>query len=434
MDTIHDLIDKITREDGDRLAYILGTCSNLRNVANLDAKEIEKNFKIYQNSDILNIILSYVKLNKAINNYDVIESFNTCNELLKNLNRFAEQKTVWIVKSLISVTKNLIKYATKADEYIGKNSTLFITKMTTTTTTTTATQLGEFEQEKCTIKAARTIHNSFKLCLNDRNEIKYESRRNSVYFFVGQELKIYFKLQNRDLAKNMEKVLISKSKDLPLLSKIDKSHAITYLYYSGAITCDEGDFKTAYNKFKYAYQLCLKNDLKHKESILIYLIPLNFLITKKYPNLIKLKNFKINYDIYKPILQSLLNGDLKTFDKIITKYEFFFVKKNLYLVIENLRIFIILKLLMKIYRLNGNNSHLQIKKIARGFEFSINHTNNENLNFKNKTISIFSTDETECILANLIYNGYIKGYLSHTNGVLVLSKKDPFPKQVKKDV
>ena len=36
-------------------------------------------------------------------------------------------------------------------------------------------------------------------------------------------------------------------------------------------------------------------------------------------------------------------------------------------------------------------------------------------------------DEVECILANLIYRGYIRGYLSHSKRVLVLSKRDPFP-------
>jgi len=36
-------------------------------------------------------------------------------------------------------------------------------------------------------------------------------------------------------------------------------------------------------------------------------------------------------------------------------------------------------------------------------------------------------DEIECILANLIYRGVIRGYLSHAKRVLVLSKRDPFP-------
>ena len=36
-------------------------------------------------------------------------------------------------------------------------------------------------------------------------------------------------------------------------------------------------------------------------------------------------------------------------------------------------------------------------------------------------------DEIECILANLIYRGYIRGYISHTKRVLVLSKTNAFP-------
>ena len=36
-------------------------------------------------------------------------------------------------------------------------------------------------------------------------------------------------------------------------------------------------------------------------------------------------------------------------------------------------------------------------------------------------------DEVECILANLIYSGKVKGYISHQKSILVLSKQDPFP-------
>ena len=39
-------------------------------------------------------------------------------------------------------------------------------------------------------------------------------------------------------------------------------------------------------------------------------------------------------------------------------------------------------------------------------------------------------DEVECILANLIYRGYVRGYLSHSKRMLVLSKRDPFPVSV----
>ena len=36
-------------------------------------------------------------------------------------------------------------------------------------------------------------------------------------------------------------------------------------------------------------------------------------------------------------------------------------------------------------------------------------------------------DEIECIMANLIFRGYLKGYIAHAKGFLVVSKKLAFP-------
>jgi len=36
-------------------------------------------------------------------------------------------------------------------------------------------------------------------------------------------------------------------------------------------------------------------------------------------------------------------------------------------------------------------------------------------------------DEVECILANLIHQRYIKGYIAHQQRMLVVSQNDPFP-------
>ena len=37
-------------------------------------------------------------------------------------------------------------------------------------------------------------------------------------------------------------------------------------------------------------------------------------------------------------------------------------------------------------------------------------------------------DGLECMISNLIYSGYIKGYISHEKSYLVLSKQNPYPK------
>ena len=40
----------------------------------------------------------------------------------------------------------------------------------------------------------------------------------------------------------------------------------------------------------------------------------------------------------------------------------------------------------------------------------------------------FSLDQTEFVFANLIYQGYIKGYISHEKRKVVFSKNNPFGK------
>ena len=48
----------------------------------------------------------------------------------------------------------------------------------------------------------------------------------------------------------------------------------------------------------------------------------------------------------------------------------------------------------------------------------------EALEWQHLTLSM---EEVECLVANLIYRGYVKGYISHSKRVLVLSKMNPFP-------
>ena len=41
---------------------------------------------------------------------------------------------------------------------------------------------------------------------------------------------------------------------------------------------------------------------------------------------------------------------------------------------------------------------------------------------------IVDIDETQCIVANLIFEGKMKGYISHQHQKVVVSKQNPFPR------
>ena len=39
-----------------------------------------------------------------------------------------------------------------------------------------------------------------------------------------------------------------------------------------------------------------------------------------------------------------------------------------------------------------------------------------------------SMDEAECLVANMIYKGFVRGYISHEKQMVVLAKADTFPR------
>jgi hypothetical protein len=79
----------------------------------------------------------------------------------------------------------------------------------------------------------------------------------------------------------------------------------------------------------------------------------------------------------------------------------------------------------------------QVKSIAHRnlFKKVYNLTNSTRLNissFENVLAWLgedMGADEIECIIANLIFQNKIKGYISHQKRVLVVSKADAFPSQ-----
>jgi hypothetical protein len=80
-------------------------------------------------------------------------------------------------------------------------------------------------------------------------------------------------------------------------------------------------------------------------------------------------------------------------------------------------------LLEKCKKVCYRNLFKRIHYIVNSFQIHLAHVHNS---FKWLGIPM-DLDEIECILANLIYQGLIRGYLSHAKRILVLSKRDPFP-------
>lgn len=130
----------------------------------------------------------------------------------------------------------------------------------------------------------------------------------------------------------------------------------------------------------------------------------------KFPKKSLLEKFKLTQFI--DIVQSIKSGNIKQFNECLSTHQNFFISKGIYLILEKLKIIVYRNLFKKVHLIT-TGQRIPIGNFVSALKW-----------MENDAIDI---DETECILSNLIYNGYLKGYISH-KVALVVSPTNPFPK------
>ncbi|KAF9130842.1 COP9 signalosome (CSN) subunit, partial [Mortierella sp. 14UC] len=118
----------------------------------------------------------------------------------------------------------------------------------------------------------------------------------------------------------------------------------------------------------------------NRRLVLHYLIPTR-LLHGSLPSSRLLEEFPELSALYRPLALAIKTGNVQLFDEAL-------------------------------FLLSDKSNKLNIEQFQRALAFVGVHIDEE---------------EVECMLANMIYRGYIRGYLSHEKKVLVLSQKDPFP-------
>mmetsp|Transcript_14786 Transcript_14786/g.27701 ORF Transcript_14786/g.27701 Transcript_14786/m.27701 type:complete len:180 (+) Transcript_14786:3-542(+) len=170
----------------------------------------------------------------------------------------------------------------------------------------------------------------------------------------------------------------------------------------------EDQHQNAEASLDYALKHCHKDAIHNKKCILKYLVPVK-LYRGRLPSMYLLDKYGL--DEFKPLVEGIRKGDLRTFQDGLIQYQDRFIRQGTYLLLEKCK--------TVCYR----NLFKRVHKIVDKHQISLNHVAKA---FKWLGMAI-DLDEIECILANLIFRGYVRGYLSHAKRVLVLSKRDPFP-------
>lgn len=253
--------------------------------------------------------------------------------------------------------------------------------------------------------AAECMMACFRVCAVDNRASNEDTKRLGMLYLVNQLLKIYFRINKINLCK-------------PLIRAIDSSvykdhfpvdQQITYKYFVGRKAMFDSDYKAADALLSWAFQRCPRRFATNKRLILIYLVPVRMLLGHMPRRAVLQK-----YDVLQfwELAEALRTGNVRGFDEVIGRHEAFFIECGIYLIVEKLKIIGYRNLFKRVWLITQSHQ-LDLQQFLEALRF----VGEEEI----------TLEETHCIVANLIFDGKIKGYISHQHNKLVVSKQNPFP-------
>lgn len=315
---------------------------------------------------------------------DWVDSYEHLSQSVSKYLQMISSLDAWCIPALYQLCADLRIIAEQADEQLRANG----------------------QKPSKLEEAERVLKRAFMTTNNDRRSLEENSRKIGVLGIIVQLLKIYFKLNNLRLCGNLTRTV--NAPNFPSFEKYPKDQRCSYKYFSGRLHLYEDRNKEAIEDLSYALENLPNFSEKNKRQILLYLIPAKIL-SGSLPSNDMLEYYDMQW--FKGIAAAIRTGNLRLFDEAMETHEEFFIRKALYLAIEKMRPLVYRSLCKRICSILGSTK-IPLDKICIGLSACDVE---------------MERDEVECILANLIYNNYIKGYISHKVGYIVFSKKNPFP-------
>ncbi|KAM8905366.1 LOW QUALITY PROTEIN: PCI domain-containing protein 2 [Spinachia spinachia] len=291
----------------------------------------------------------------------------------------------WALPMMFTVTLDLRIFANNAEQQLQKK--------------------GKGQPGEMLEKAAEQLMSCFRVCASDNRAGIEDSKKWGMMFLSNQLFKIYFKINKLHLCKPLIRAIDSSN----LKSDYSPAQKVTYKYYVGRKAMFDSDFKPAEEFLSYAFHHCHRSSQKNKRMILIYLLPVKMLLGHMPTHQLLRK-----YDLmqFADVTKSVSEGNLLLLNEALAKHETFFIRCGIFLILEKLKIITYRNLFKKVYLLlRTHQLPLDAFVVA----------------MKMMQLDDVDLDEVQCILANLIYMGHIKGYISHQHQKLVVSKQIPFP-------
>ncbi|KAG0276388.1 COP9 signalosome (CSN) subunit [Linnemannia exigua] len=349
-------------------------------------REIEETCRARLQSPWNDIVFHHIMACKGVEAVDFVSAYGDQLMAVTIFLREFPSMTNWPLEILYILNADLGRLAVQADKQLERR--------------------GEkpSKLEDC----ARAINKAFSICITDRSPLNI-SRKWGTYNIIGILFRTYFKLKSHNLCKNILRAV--KAADLPELEQFPMAHQVTIRYYTGVLSFFNDDFKKAESDLQFAFDHIPPKFHHNRRLVLHYLIPTR-LLHGSLPSSRLLEEFSELSILYRPLALAIKTGNVQLFDEALSMGGSRLIGLGTYLTVERSRGVAVRVLFKKVFLLSDKSNKLNIEQFQRALAFAGVHIDEE---------------EVECMLANMIYKGYIRGYLSHEKKVLVLSQKDPFP-------
>nr|SVE93619.1 EOG090X06A5 [Scapholeberis mucronata] len=333
------------------------------------------------------IVVLHLRCLSYINQQKYLEAYTEQSLLVQAFTKLfqTQKEDNWALYIMYVISLDLRVFAIKADQQLAKN--------------------GADKPGQTLEKAAECLMGLFRVCAADNRSSDEDTKRWGMLYLVNQLLKIYFRINKLHLCKALIRAIdASQFRD-----QFSLSQQVTYRYYVGRKAIFESDFKSAEKFLTFAFERCHRICRTNKRLILIYLIPVKMLLGHLPSSRLLQK-----YDLmqFSEVVQAVKEGNLLRLNQALLQHDAFFIRCGVYLILEKLKVTTYRNLFKKVTLLMKTHQ-IPIEAYLEALKFM--------------GIEDIDLDETQCIIANLIFENKIKGYISNTHNKLVISKQNPFP-------
>ncbi|TNY24716.1 COP9 signalosome complex subunit 12 [Rhodotorula diobovata] len=307
---------------------------------------------------------------------------------------FAQGETGWFVPTLRKLTRRLVDVALAVGRATGD---------------TKLTRAGE---------AARMLGRPMGVAANDRTS-ESPCKRDALFFLANATFRVYFALSNLRLC---DTVLNNTQNSAARLESFPKGDRCAFLYYRGRIALYQRRLPQARNDLRRAFALCSAASWRNGRLILTYLVaaslPLGF-----FPSLPLLQHFNL-HEQYASLLQSLKRGDFRSVLAHLDAHQEFHLRCGNYLLLrEKLEVLCWRNLARRVLFITTNGRPLPptgpptlaLSALLAAARLAFPPDSGGGG-------SDLDLDDVESMCVSLMEQGYLKAYILHSKGLLVLQK------------